>query len=148
MAITFEHDQHRAIYEKVKGFMREMFGEQAVAFDDSPGFGIQHGSAFITVFVVPWGNDDAYVTARSYVVTGAEPSKELYEFLLKANWNMRFGAFGIDDENDIFFGDSIVGSTLDKEELRTLVYAVAGTADDSDDEIVSRFGGLRAVDRK
>jgi hypothetical protein len=61
---------------------------------------------------------------------------------------MRFGAFGLDSDNDVFFEHSIVGSTSDKVELKASVMAVVMTADRYDDQISSRWGGTRAVDRK
>jgi hypothetical protein len=60
---------------------------------------------------------------------------------------MRFGAFGMDQENDIFFKHSIAGLTADKSELRAAIMAVANTADEYDDKITSRWGGRRATDR-
>jgi hypothetical protein len=68
-------------------------------------------------------------------------------YLLRENDQMRFGAFGIDDANDIFFEYSIVGSTCDRAELKAAVSAVAFTADEYDDQIAGRWGGDRAIDR-
>jgi len=68
------------------------------------------------------------------------------QFLLRKNDDMRFGAFGLDRDMDIFFEHTIVGSTCDKEELRATVMAVLQTADKYDDEIVAKWGGERAVD--
>jgi hypothetical protein len=59
---------------------------------------------------------------------------------------MRFGAFGVDKDGDIIFEHTIVGSTIDKEELKSSVKAVLSVADHYDDDIVSRWGGKRALD--
>jgi hypothetical protein len=61
---------------------------------------------------------------------------------------MRFGAFGLDDDDDVFFEHAIVGTPIHKESLRASVKAVLVTADKHDDEIKERFGGRRAMDDK
>lgn len=135
-------------YEKILPWMREIFGEFAKVHPDQPLVRVNYGSTIAWVSVDPWGDDDATVSARSYVVTGAEMTLELMEFLLKSNDNVRFGAFGLDTENDIFFDHTVVGSTCDKEDLKATIMAVIMTADEFDDKIVSRWGGRRATDNK
>jgi hypothetical protein len=144
--MEFATAAHKACYEKVAGYLKDLFGEFAHPIDDRPMFALSMGSAFVQVAVFPWRDDDAVVSARSYVVTGAEYTAELGKFLLEKNDDMRFGAFGLDDSGDIFFHHAIVGSSCDKNELRTTVMAVIQTADDMDDKIVSRWGGKRASD--
>lgn len=105
------------------------------------------GSALVEVLVFPWGEDDAIINTRSYVVTGAELTPDLMLFLLKENSQMLFGAFGVDEHGDILFEHSIVGSTCDQKELESSVNAVLQVADDYDDIIVQKWGGERALDR-
>jgi hypothetical protein len=107
---------------------------------------VRQGSAVGRVKVTSWKEDDAIVYCHAIVVTGAEINADLTEYLLRKNSNMRFGAFTLDDDNDIIFEHSIVGSTCDKNELRTSILAVIQTADELDDEIVSRWGGQRGLD--
>ncbi|MEM2889785.1 MAG: YbjN domain-containing protein [Candidatus Hadarchaeum sp.] len=144
--MNFETPAQKAIFEKVGTWMKELFGEQAMARQDAPAYGIVVGSSLTQVFVIPWGDDDATIETMSYVVTGPELSPELLRFLLEKNFNMRFGAFSLDGDGDIVFSYGIVGSTSDKEELKASIFAVAKTADEFDDQIVSRFGGKRAID--
>jgi hypothetical protein len=145
--IQFENDNVRATYEKVGGYLREVFGEMAHARDEDPAWLIIEGSAAVNVAVHPWGDNDTIVRAWSWVVTGAEVTPELTRYLLDENFKMRFGAFSMDPAGDICFEYAIVGSTCDKEELKAAVLAVAFTADNEDDAITSRFGGQRACDR-
>lgn len=127
--------------------MREAFGELMFPRDDTPAFGLIVGSALTHIAVFPWGKDDSIINARSYVVTGVELTPDLQRYLLEKNGEVLFGAFGVDKSGDIFFDHTIVGSSCDKNELKTSVIAVANTADKYDDEIISRWGGQRAVDR-
>jgi hypothetical protein len=103
--------------------------------------------AELQIGVFPWSEADAVITTRSYVVTGAELTPELMRYLLTENAGMRFGAFGLDEEGDIIFEHTIVGSTCDQKELESSVVHVARTADDYDDLIVERWGGERALDQ-
>lgn len=145
--MQFESDAQRQCYERVKGLMRQMFGEQAMPNPDAPFLGLTHGSAYLTVGVLARG-DHAIVSVVSYPVTDIEPNLELYKYLLRLNAELYFGAFAVDPEdNSIIFSHRLYGDTLDREELEWAIGAVAGTADEQDDEIVKRWGGLRALDR-
>jgi hypothetical protein len=148
MPMQFESDAQRTVYEKVVQWLREIFGELATPREDIPGIWVHlpATSAWAQVTVMPWG-DDATVMTRSYVVTGAELTPELLRHLLNQNTTMMFGAFGVDNDGDITFDHTIVGSTCDKEELRASVLAVVLTADKVDDELTQRWGGQRALDR-
>ncbi|MCA1954714.1 MAG: YbjN domain-containing protein [Anaerolinea sp.] len=145
--MEFQNEFQKQMYEKLAGMMKELFGAFASPRQDSPAFGISMGSAYTVVSVLPWREDEAIFTTRSYVVTGIEIVPELMYYLLRENDRMRFGAYGIDRDNDIFFEHTIVASTCDLEELKSSVLAVVYTADQADDEITSRWGGQRAVDR-
>ncbi|MBN1192729.1 MAG: YbjN domain-containing protein [Coriobacteriia bacterium] len=146
--MEFSTEAQKATYERVKQLMSELFGEQIVVEENAPIVGLRAGSAIVRVATLPWGDDDAVVNVFSWVVFDAEPTPELMSFLLHENRDMRFGAFGLDKDDDIVFEHTIVGSTLDKEELRASVYGVMSVSDSLDEEIVSRFGGRRPVDRK
>lgn len=145
--MEFTTEAHKSVYDKVAGLMKELFGEFATPREEFPQFDIRAGSAYIFVSVSPWGDDDATITARSYLVSGAELTLELMDFLLRASATMRFGGFGIDDDGDIIFEYTIVGSTCDKEQLRASTRAVMNVADEYDDKIVASYGGTRSADR-
>ena len=75
--MEFATAAHKACYEKVSQYMKELFGEFANVRSDKPMFGLVMGSAFAQIAVFPWGDDDAVVSARCYVVMGAECTLEL-----------------------------------------------------------------------
>jgi hypothetical protein len=145
--MEFETRAQQEIYEKVLPWVAELFGGSVLRKQDSPVIGVMYGSAFAQIGVFPWSEADAVITTRSYVVTGAELTPELMRYLLTENAGMRFGAFGLDEEGDIIFEHTIVGSTCDQKELESSVVHVARTADDYDDLIVERWGGERALDQ-
>ena len=146
--MEFASQKQQEVYEKIAPMMTAVFGEFASPRSDAPSFLVALGSAFASVAVHPWGDDDASITTRAYVVTGAEITPDLMLFLLQENATMRFGAFGIDSDKDVFFEHTIVGSSCDKSELKASVMAVVWVADKYDDQIVARWGGQRAVDRR
>ena len=142
----FESTYQEECYDEVAGFCQELFGEMARINDESPSFSIRFGSALVGVRVREWGDDDATISVFSWVIQGAEITSELIEFLLRKNYDIRFGAFSIDDENDIHFEHTIVGSTVDKNELQASIMGVANIADSHDDEIQQRWGGTKMFD--
>jgi hypothetical protein len=144
--MEFQTEAQQACYERVTPWLRERFGGKALTREDRPIVGVVEGSAFAQVGVFPWGSDDAIITTRSYVVADIELTADLMRYLLHENGGMHFGAFGVDDDGDIFFEHSIVGSTCDRKELESSVIAVLRTADEYDDRIVERWGGRRALD--
>jgi T3SS (YopN, CesT) and YbjN peptide-binding chaperone 1 len=145
--MEFASEAQKQCYERIVPWLREVFGGAALVREDRPVIGVARGSAFAQVGVFPWGDADAIITTRAYVVADADLNEELLRFLLHENGGMHFGAFGIDDDGDIFFEHSIVGSTCDKKEIEASVTAVVRAADDYDDLIVARWGGRRALDQ-
>jgi hypothetical protein len=146
--MEFKTKPQEETYIQISQWLQELFGAFLVKRDDAPVFGVIIGSALAQVGVAPWGEDDATITTRAYVVTGTEITPDLTHYLLRENDRMRFGAFGLDHENDIFFEHTIVGKTANKEEIKSSVLAVILTADEYDDKIIARWGGQRALDRR
>jgi hypothetical protein len=145
--MQFQTAAQENCYNKIALWMREIFGKFPCARQDVPGLGLFMGSALVEVLIFPWGDDDATINTRSYVVTDIERKPDLMRFLLEENAKMIFGAFGLDVNGDIIFEHSIVGSTCDKKELESSVRAVLEIADKYDDKIVAEWGGMRALDR-
>ncbi len=145
--MEFETEAQKACHEKVGPWVSELFGQSASPRDDRPVIRILQGPAFAQVGVFAWGESDAIITTRAYVVSGALLTPEMMYYLLRENEGMPFGAFGVDTDGDILFEHSIVGSTCDKKELEASVIAVLRTADEYDDQIVERWGGQRALDQ-
>lgn len=145
--MRFETPVQRSVYDRIRVWMEEIFAEAATPRKDAPLFDVPVGSAWATVAVLPWGEDETVVNTRAYVVRGARVDGDLLTMLLQTNEQLFFGAFGMDSEGDIFLQHSLLGSTCDADDLQTAVVAVVSTADEFDDLIVERWGGQRALDR-
>ncbi len=145
--MEFETNVQETCYNKICLWMRELFDKFPNPRQDFPRVNLFIGSALVEISVFAWGDDEAIINTRSYVVTNVDLKPDLMQFLLRENSKMRFGAFGIDEDNNIIFEHTIVGSTCDKPELAVSVKAVLKIADEYDDRIVEQWGGKRAVDR-
>ena len=144
--MEFKTAAQKEAYERIAGYLKELFGETARANATAPSFGIASGSAYVQVGVYARGDADVFVNTWAWVVQGAERTPELMAYLLNENVNIYYGAFGMDEAGDIIFRHGIKGTTCDKEELRASIAAVVFTSDQEDDKIIARWGGRRATD--
>ncbi|MEO0352280.1 MAG: hypothetical protein AAF282_19750, partial [Cyanobacteria bacterium P01_A01_bin.15] len=97
-SMDFQSSAQKTCYDRIAPWMDELFGEATVAFEDEPLFIITIGSAVASTRVVPWGDHEALITTRSYVVTDVDATSELAYYLLRANDNILFGRFALDSE--------------------------------------------------
>jgi len=136
-------------YEKVRGYLRELFGSKGFFPLEENGFWLRHGTTIVHVFVHPFSKEDtkrSLVNIWSRVTVGTPLTGELAMFLIKANAGFRFGAFGYYESDDpdsssIIFEYNLLGEGLTKEQLLDGLMAVASTSDYYDTVIVKRFGG-------
>lgn len=145
--MEFDSKAHKEIYERVGEWMKEFFGMFSDPLPNVPAFIFRQGDTLVQITVGSWSNDDASITVRSYVVHDVEATSELMRFLLRENATFRFGAFGLDNDDDIFFEHTIVGSTCDPEELKASVMAVANVSDRYAERIIAEHGGVKTVDK-
>ena len=133
---------------KVKKYLREIYGRnyRNMVEEVEQSFIIRRGSAAVHVAVKPLSKNDCIVSTLSYVVQGAKIGPKILGMLMRRNATSPIGAFGLLFDDTIVFSHSIAGANLDPNELRTTIATVAFVADETDDEIRSIAGGLRAVD--
>ena len=132
--------------DKISTWIQEFFSHVPCEPLDEDGVGLFMGSAWVEVTVRSW-KEDAIVKISSKVVSGANLTLELCQFLLGQNDALVFGAFALTPEGEICFRHTIVGSTCDPEELVASINAVLEVADEFDDRIVQKWGGQRALDK-
>jgi hypothetical protein len=135
----------KKVYEQIYPWIRELFGSFAIPRPEIPIFNIAIGESTALVGVYPWGEDDATITTRSLVVNQVELSPGLMRYLLKENDKMRFGAFGLDSDENIYFEHTMVGSACNKDGLKGSILAVVITADQYSQQVIDRWGGERAT---
>ncbi|MEM5774972.1 MAG: YbjN domain-containing protein [Anaerolineaceae bacterium] len=144
--MEFETQAQQAVYQKIEPWLKEKFGIFFQRREDAPYFGVSIGSAFVHIGIQPWTSENASVTVRAYVVINAQIQPDLLLFLLRENDKLRFGAFGLDEDNDIFFEHSLPGLSCTADELAGSILAVGQTTDQYDDVITARWGGVPAAE--
>lgn len=155
MPISFASDVQALTYDKVADYLRSavLFKDTLRVYTDQPKFDLLYGSTLVEVDVLPWEvhpwqkADLATVRATSYVTTGSPVNQALMYFLLTENRRMRFGAFQLNEADQVLFAESVLGGeNMDLMELQTCILSVVTIADNYDDIITQRFGGQRAAD--
>jgi len=144
---TFRTEAQTAAYNEVGSMLREYYGETVWASDDAPTYWISYGSAAVGITVHDRGDSEAYLRIFSWVLYGPRDEEDLARFLVQTNAKMRIGAFAIDAAGDIEFAYGLTGDGLTKSRLCDAVTTVVITADEWDDTLQARFGGLRHLDK-
>jgi hypothetical protein len=109
-------------------------------------FTISRGSTQVMIIVRPFTDENACIDCVANVVFGANISTDLMRFLLRKNYELHFGSFGLLFDDTITFSHSFSASCLDNGELEITLDSVATIADYYDDIIVDQAGGKRSVD--
>lgn len=143
-----------ATHQKVREYLREAFGSKGFFPLEDSGFWLRYGTTIVHVFVHPFSKEDrkrSVVNIWSRVTVGTPLTGELAMFLIKANSEFRFGAFGYYESDDpgsssIIFEYNLLGEGLTREQLFDGLMAVASTSDHYDTIITSRFGGKTMAD--
>jgi hypothetical protein len=146
--MEFKSEAHKKAYEKARDQLHTLFGEVNVkTMDDT--FVLQEGSTFVYVRTFPIGDAKSGVEIFSYVVVDINVTEELMRYLLVYNLKLMLGGFGLslgkDGKGTVLLTHSILGDSMDREELYASVSAIARVADDLDDQIVAAFGGQTAL---
>jgi hypothetical protein len=148
--MEFKTEAHKKVYENTREFLFELFGEVNITVIEDT-FALQEGSTFVYVRITVIGERQACVEIFSYAVIDIEVTEELMRYLLTYNLKLVLGAFGlaIDDQGKgtVVLTHTILGDTMNKEELYASVSAIARVADDLDDQIVKAFGGKTSLDK-
>lgn len=148
--MEFKTEAHQKAFEKTRGYLNTLFGEVNVKVMDDT-FVLQEGSTFIYVRTFPIGENKSGVEVFSYVVVDVEVTEQLMRYLLTYNLRLILGAFGLargeGSKGTVLLTHTILGDSMDREELYGSVTAIARVADDVDDQIVTAFGGQTALDK-
>ncbi|HLG16917.1 MAG TPA: hypothetical protein VJH03_20795 [Blastocatellia bacterium] len=146
--MEFKTDAQQKVYEKTRDHLYTLFGEVNVkALGDT--FVMQEGSTFVYARVFPIGDKRAGVEIFSYVVVDLDVTEEMMRFLLTYNLRLILGGFGLsigeDGKGTVMLTHTILGDSMEREELYASVSAIARVADEIDDQLVAKFGGQTAL---
>jgi hypothetical protein len=142
--MEFKTEAHKKAYEKTLGYLHTLFGEVNVKVTEGT-LVLQEGSTFAYVRAFPIGEQKSGVEIFSYVVVDIDVTEDLMRYLLTYNLRLILGGFGLsigdDGKGTVLLTHTILGDSMDREELYASVSAIARVADDLDDHIVKTFGG-------
>lgn len=148
--MEFKTEAHQRAYEKTRSYLHTLFGEVNVKVMDDT-FVLQEGSTFVYVRVFPIGDKKSGVEIFAYVVVDVDVTEQLMRYLLTYNLRLILGGFGLargeGDKGTVLLTHTILGNSMEREELYGSVSAIARVADDLDEQIVTAFGGRTALDK-
>lgn len=130
--------------ERLKAFFEANFKDET--YFDEESFIINKGSTQVLVKAENITDDHVVIDLISHVVKNANVNDNLKNFLLRANSELKFGAFGLLFDDTITFQHSILANDFSEVDLKSSINAVASVADYYDDIIVEKAGGKRALD--
>lgn len=136
----------KKLREKVEGYLREIVGSYQVT--RSGDYSFRHGSTRIVIRPTFLRNmNKSILRIIALTVINIDVNDDLTRYLNDINSRIYFGKFiAIEPEKMVVCTHSLLGDKLDKEEFLTSVAAVALLSDKYDDEIIQKFGGIRAID--
>lgn len=148
--MEFKSDAHKKAYEKTRDYLHTLFGEVNVKVTDDT-FVLQEGSTFVYARTFPIGGNKSGVEVFAYVVVDVAITEELMRYLLTYNLRLILGGFGLsvgeDGKGSVVLTHTILGDSMDRDELYGSVSAIARVADNLDDQIVTAFGGRTVLDK-
>lgn len=143
-----------AAQQKVQRILASSFDNVMLTKDG--GFAIERGSTRVNIEVRDWGKDpkgepSSIVRLWAPVVRKLKPTPEFYRWAATEGQNFIFGTVTVVEDEEagdcfVAFDHSLLADYLDPDELVQAVVAIVLTADDLDDKVHERFGGLRYTD--
>ena len=131
---------------KIGDYLRETVGRYEVTRDGS--YSLRTGTT--RVIINPRslsGADKTIVSIFAFVAIDVNVTNELMRYLNEINARITFGKFFVmEDKKMVICQHSLLGATLDKDELAVGIAAVAYVSDQYDEEITKRFGGKSCRD--
>src|SRR3954453_16139628 len=101
MAVEFDNSAHEEGFRVVEDYLVAL-GLPYRRSTEHPFFSIPFRDDIVLHLVVRiWGEDDAVVLLRCWIVTGAPLDAPLLRFLLRRNHAQRFGMLAVDSDGDI-----------------------------------------------
>jgi hypothetical protein len=135
------------VVRRVRKLLQELYG--------TDGFHAWGETAYIRVveqqvvfLVLSAFHDDVVLNVRCYVVRDIDKADEaLGHFLACSNSEQLFGGFSLDEDNDVCFDYSLLGTAITEESLHLAIEVVAHASARYAPEIISSWGGLSSLEK-
>lgn len=134
--------------DKIQRILTDKLG--SVKIDRDGDIVLENDSAIGFVSVRELGPDTTVVKVASPVLRDVELTPALYEWVATEGQNRLFAHYRVVFPKNgaamLMLEHDLLGDSLDPDELLFAVFSVMTGANDSDEELQSRFGGRRAAD--
>lgn len=117
----------------------------------------QDTSTVVNLKVHDWGKDAAgesrsLVVISSMILRDVKPSPGLFEWVAREGGSKWFGHIEVHNDGDsgnvmLIMSHTLLGDTLDEQELQSAMWTVLASADQWDDVLKEKFGGKRWSDQ-
>lgn len=146
-----ESSQGEAVLERllsmVEHELESLFGPEGFYRWGERAFMRVEDGAVLFLVVTPLG-DDALLNVRCYLVRDVERADaELGNYLAHLNADQIFGGFSIDEDSDVCYDYTVLGSSVTAEVIALAIEVVAHAAIQYAPEIISRWGGVSSLDK-
>ncbi len=134
---------------RAEGYVERLLSSAFGGFerDIAWGYNSPFGSARVFVDVRPFLGESTVVRVAAPVLSDAGLTDALALRALEIADAVPFGRFSyLPERRELWFEHTLLGDTLDPDELRLAVARVSGVADDEDDALAAAFGGKRYAD--
>ena len=156
------NNNYLVVKDKVQRFAKQLFN--IVELNDDGSLSIPYESTHVFIEVFDMTSTDAEMNAFrkendlsftavsvwAMVLLDVKPSNELYKWIAVEGQNFDYGSFKVVMRDDglvnVVYRSAIGGDSLDAGELKEALLSVAGTADNNDEMLKTRFGGKTVSD--
>lgn len=129
--------------ELVQNHMGSLF--EGVEIDTDGDLSIRYGSSRVFVRVHEFAEKSALAMVFSPMLSNAENTAELRDFVAFSGADYVFGSFLLvdrgDNKVDLLMKHNLLADNLEAEELGFVVAGIAATCDELDSDLAARFGG-------
>lgn len=139
--MDFESEEQREAHARLRGPLEALFPEGLRERIHAIGYVMTVDGTIVTSTLAPWGDRDTIVANRVYLAGAVPMSEELLRELLRWSSDARFGAFGVDNDDNVYVEHQLAGSTVSAAVLEASIRGTLRLAAERRDEVRRRFGG-------
>jgi hypothetical protein len=141
------NDMVGKVLDLVESELVDLYGPDGYQKWGEWAFMIVEGEAVVYLIGSPVG-EDAVLNVRCYLVRDVErPDPGLGEYLARLNGDQLFGGFSLDEDSDVCFDYSMLGSAVTPDAIDLAIEVVANAASEYAGEIIARWGGVTSLDK-
>jgi hypothetical protein len=137
--LPFESVPQQHVYEQLKPMLEEVFGPVRERIH-AIGYAYEIDGMTVTTTLSPWA-DDVVIANRAYLAGSVPMAEGALRELARWTEAGRFGTFGVDDADNVYFEHQLLGSTVTTDSLGRSMRAAHAIAVGRRDDFRARFGG-------